>query len=152
MTRLPALLLTLCLAACGTGSDSGDLLALDRPDGDWRVVNYWAEWCKPCIREIPELNALDKQYDDVRVLGVNYDDAKGRELAEQVERLGIEFPTLPRDPAADLGVQRPQVLPTTVIVDPAGRVTAVLVGPQTLASLADALGRAAPAEAEAPQP
>ena len=50
----------------------GTIVALDKKayQGRWVVVNYWAKWCKPCIKEIPELNALDSKYEQVAVLGV----------------------------------------------------------------------------------
>jgi thiol-disulfide isomerase/thioredoxin len=136
------LALLLALAGCGGGGGTADPVDLDQLRGQWVVINYWAQWCKPCIREIPELNHLDRQYRHVTVLGVNYDGATGRELELQLEKLGIEFATLPGDPARQLGVPRPVVLPTTLILDQQGQLHATLVGPQTLESLAQATGQA----------
>ncbi len=107
------------------------------------MINYWAQWCKPCIEEIPQLNALDAQYTQVTVLGVNYDGASGAELEQQRQKLGVAFASLAADPAAQLGTTRPVVLPTTLILDPAGQLVATLIGPQTLESLAQATGQAA---------
>jgi thiol-disulfide isomerase/thioredoxin len=103
--------------------------------GQWVVINYWAKWCKPCLKEIPELNELNSSYDSVTVLGVNYDGATGAELAEQTRQFGVEFVSLDDDPAALLQIPRPVVLPTTIILNPAGAVVQTLVGPQTLESL-----------------
>ena len=140
-----ALLLALVstLLACGASKDSTSEPGLDSFRGQWLVINYWAQWCKPCIKEIPELNTLDQQYPQVTVLGVNYDGATGEDLAAQLEKLGVEFATLATDPASQLGTLRPVVLPTTLILDPAGQLSATLVGPQTLATLAQATGQAA---------
>ncbi len=136
-----SLVLVLLLAACG-GEPGGDRPpTLDDYRGRWVVVNYWAEWCAPCITEIPELNALDESYPDVAVLGVNFDGASGEELAAQLQQLGVAFPTLPEDPAPELGIARPAVLPTTLILDPDGTLVNTLVGPQTLESLARAVGK-----------
>ena len=101
-------------------------------------MNYWAKWCKPCIREIPELNALNRDYAQVTVLGVNYDGAEGEELSRQISELKINFPMLPEDPASKLGAPRPLVLPTTLIINPAGELSQTLIGPQTLESLTTA--------------
>ena len=109
--------------------------------GQWVVINYWAKWCKPCIKEIPELNALDRKYEQVAVLGVNFDDARGADLQAQISQLGIEFPVILEEPSATLGTQLPQVLPTTLILDPDGTLVATLVGPQDLESLALATGQ-----------
>lgn len=133
--------LACCLTACAPEPGDGGSLSLEQSRGRWVVINYWAEWCKPCIREIPELNALNEAYRSVAVFGVNFDGADGEELARQVEQLGIAFPTLETDPAAELGLQRPAVLPTTLVLDPTGRLADTLVGPQTLESLAQAIGQ-----------
>ena len=106
------------------------------------LVNYWAQWCRPCIQEIPELNAFDKRHSDVAVLGVNFDGASGEELQEQERRLGVGFPTLATDPAAQLDIQRPAALPTTLLVNPEGELADTLVGPQTEESLHNALATA----------
>lgn len=103
--------------------------ALPAP-GHWRIVNYWAIWCGPCREEIPELNRLHQRTDLV-VYAVNYDGKQGAELASQVATMNIEFTILAQDPGPALGVERPRVLPTTLLVNPAGEVTDTLVGPQT---------------------
>lgn len=140
MPRTLALLVVLSwLTACSGGSPP-DPNSLDST-GDWTFVNYWAEWCKPCIKEIPELNLLHLRA-GVRVLGVNYDGAVGTELQTQLDRLGVAFPTLDADPAARYGTARPQVLPTTLVIDPQGKLREILVGPQTEASLLAAAGLA----------
>ena len=118
-----------------TGCQSDKTVAIDNYRGQWVVVNYWAEWCKPCIKEIPELNDLNSQNADVTVLGVNFDGAVGDELARQLDELKVAFDTLPYDPSAELGIERPRALPTTVIISPEGDLKEVLIGPQTQESL-----------------
>lgn len=135
MKALLALFMLASLLGCETREIPAAPGAITELRGQWVVVNYWAPWCKPCIEEIPQLNMLNKDYDEITVLGVNYDGATGEVLAEQEERLGVEFPTLAADPAAEIGVPRPVVLPTTLILNPAGEVTATLLGPQTVDSL-----------------
>jgi thiol-disulfide isomerase/thioredoxin len=131
----PLMLLT--LAACSPAEQPVNTLNLDALRGQWVVINYWAIWCKPCIQEIPELNAL-AQLPEVTVLGVNYDETSGDELDQQLQQLGIAFPTLAADPAAQLGVARPVVLPTSLVLNPQGQLHDTLVGPQTLDTLAAA--------------
>jgi thiol-disulfide isomerase/thioredoxin len=128
-------MLVLFLAACGGKSATSGQPSLASVQGHWAVINYWAEWCKPCIKEIPELNLLAQEYPKIKVLGVNFDGASGDELERQVEQLGISFPTLATDPSAELGTSRPMVLPTTLILAPDGTLKDTLVGPQTLESL-----------------
>jgi thiol-disulfide isomerase/thioredoxin len=138
MTRLLCLGMLLALFGCAQKEAPGTAPGLDELRGHWVLVNYWAQWCTPCIEEIPELNKLNRIYDNVTVLGVNYDGVTGEELASQTQRLGLEFTSLEQDPAAELGVPRPVVLPSTLVLNPEGRLVTTLVGPQTLESLEQA--------------
>ena len=106
--------------------------------GDWRGVNYWAIWCGPCREEIPELNALHHN-SALTVFAVNYDGQQGEALIQQAAELGITFELLEQDPGPDLGVERPRVLPTTLLINPEGIVTDTLIGPQTQESLLNLL-------------
>ena len=141
LTKITKLFLLLGLSA-GFGVLGGCDSAPTIPQqGQWRVVNYWAIWCTPCREEIPVLNAVNR-YADVVVLGVNFDRKTGEELSAHREQLNIEFDSLTDDPASFLGTQRPQVLPTTLIVDPEGKLVTTLVGPQTQQTLDAALSLA----------
>ena len=102
---------------------------------EWLVVNYWASWCKPCIKEIPELNKLHQSRKEITVVGVNYDGLSGEELALESSKLGINFPNLSSDPSSALETNRPIVLPTTMIVDKNLKLRDKLTGPQTLESI-----------------
>ena len=106
--------------------------------GNWRLINYWALWCTPCREEIPELNRLD-ELPDITVLGVNFDGKRGEEREQHRAALGIRFAGLSADPATGLGITPPQVLPTTLVVDPEGRWVTSLVGPQTATNVIEAL-------------
>jgi thiol-disulfide isomerase/thioredoxin len=123
------------LCACTKSPNQSVPTDLKNYRGQWLVINYWAKWCAPCIKEIPELNKLNQARSDLTVLGVNYDGAIGEELATQVKDFAISFPMLTEDPAAFLGTSRPTVLPTTLIVSAKGALEQTLVGPQTFESL-----------------
>ncbi len=105
-------------------------------DGRWLFVNYWAEWCAPCLVEIPELNEFQAEAADrVVVLGINFDGLPPEVMAPQVERLDIRFPIAVNDAGEVLGIELPEVLPSTYVFDPDGRQVGVLLGPQTLEQL-----------------
>ncbi|GAB5450714.1 MAG: TlpA disulfide reductase family protein [Halioglobus sp.] len=134
-------LLSLLLLACSERQPAETASSLEQARGQWVLVNYWAQWCKPCIEEIPELNHFNRERSDVTVLGVNFEGATGPALAEQEEKLGVAFATV-ADPSAELGIARPVVLPTTLLVDPRGNYVDSLIGPQTAKSLAQAIDAA----------
>lgn len=137
-----AILLCLILAGC-SGDESfplanGGSHSFKNDQGKLTLINYWAIWCTPCREEIPELNKLAEEYaDQLTVLAVNFDNEQGEELMAQVEKLGIEFPSLQSDPRALWSLKPVSVLPETLVIDSEGVLLHRLIGPQTLESLAD---------------
>lgn len=109
--------------------------------GHWIVINYWAGWCAPCRKEIPELNHFHRDTADsgVVVLGVNFDGLQGDDLTSLIKEMGIDFPVLLNDPGKRWKQHPPSVLPSTLVIDPDGHLQQVLVGPQTYQSLTDAV-------------
>ncbi|MFU8877681.1 MAG: TlpA family protein disulfide reductase, partial [Wenzhouxiangellaceae bacterium] len=62
-------------------------------DGAPLLVNFWATWCQPCIREMPMLDTLHASAPQgLRVIGIAIDEA--RLVGPFVERLGIDYPIL----------------------------------------------------------
>ena len=104
-------------------------------EGRFQIVNYWAIWCAPCKHEIPELQALHDDYENVSVFGVNFDQPELDVMSEQAQLMNIGFPTYRRDPSSDFGIKTPEVLPTTLVFSPNREMLATLVGPQTKESL-----------------
>lgn len=111
----------------------GSQMQLSELRGNWVLINYWADWCRPCREEIPELNILHQRQEGepIFVLGVNFDYLEGQELTDLIGEMGIEFPVLVDDPQVLVGYAAAEVLPMTVIISPQGEVHKVLVGPQT---------------------
>ncbi|WP_409519760.1 TlpA disulfide reductase family protein [Pseudomonas sp. J452] len=133
---LTGLLLAGCAEDLGV-DQHGRKVTAEQLDGQWLVINYWAEWCGPCRTEIPQLNRLAEQTQGraVRVLGVNFDALQGDALNKAVAGLGIRFTVLAQDPAARYQLPRNDVLPVTYIVDDQGRVRERLLGEQSAAGL-----------------
>lgn len=151
--RSPLISLLFVLAYCilASGCSEPDYTLMDGNSGNftdhrgrWMIINYWATWCKPCIREIPELNAFAaSQQHKVVLFGVDYDNNQGEKLQQSSESLNILFPILTADPARRLGYARPSVLPTTLIFDPEGALHRTLIGPQTADSLLQSIATTA---------
>ncbi|MBD8612601.1 TlpA family protein disulfide reductase [Pseudomonas putida] len=134
------LLAAALLGGCGAdyGPDQhGNPVSAKTLDKQWLVVNYWAVWCGPCRREIPELNALSQslQGQGVSVVGVNFDNLQGDELKAAASTLGIDFTVLAQDPAPRFDLPRSQALPVTFIIDAQGKLRDQLMGEQTAAGI-----------------
>lgn len=130
----------LLLAGCAEdwGVDQhGRKVTAEQLEGQWLVVNYWAEWCKPCRTEIPQLNRLEAELQGkgTRVLGVNFDALQGEQLSKAAAAFDIRFTVLAQDPAPRLELPRNDVLPVTYLIDASGRLRERLVGEQTAAGL-----------------
>lgn len=119
---------------------NGESIVLSDYRGQWLLINYWAVWCKPCVTEIPELNALD-QTEGISVLGYNFDQQVGEPLAQQVKELNILFPLLTEDPAVTVGQDTPNALPATIVINPQGQFAAWLLGPQTQQTIKDQISK-----------
>ena len=138
-------LVFLLVAACTPGETQfrqleGAPLRFSDFQGKVVFINYWAVWCKPCREEIPALNNLQKNYpDQIKVLGVNFDRVTGAELQNHAQRLGIEFAVLLDDPREYFSARSSGVLPETLIIDRSGKLSRVLLGPQTENSLKNIL-------------
>jgi thiol-disulfide isomerase/thioredoxin len=108
----------------------GGTISLSDYRGKWVVLNYWATWCAPCRKEMPELSALHEARDDIVVLGLAFEDTDAGNFDAFLRDLEPAYPLLLVDvyaPPQPFGA--PRVLPTTIILDPAGRPRKTYMGP-----------------------
>jgi thiol-disulfide isomerase/thioredoxin len=108
--------------------------------GSWVVINYWATWCAPCLKEIPELAELDAARDDIEVIGLAFEEIDEAGMREFLQRRPAGYPIALIDvyaPPADFDV--PRGLPMTWLIGPDGRVAKRFLGPVTAKSLAEAV-------------
>lgn len=125
------------LTACSENKPEAKLVPLKEATinfsdlkGNWVVINYWASWCKPCIKEIPLINQYYQRNKtkNLKVFGVNYDHLEKSELQALITKLKINFPTLAQDPAQALQLGDIPGIPVTYIYNPQGQLVKKLFG------------------------
>lgn len=129
---------------------SGNAVELPRAwAGRRTLVNLWATWCAPCLKEMPDLQAFANEQGDngVQVVGIALDDAQA--VRTFLRRHGITYPVLvdaagPADAGVRLG-NPAGVLPYSVLVSAEGRVLKTRIGPFADAGEIDAWAQEAPA-------
>ncbi|WP_183408140.1 TlpA family protein disulfide reductase [Nocardioides pocheonensis] len=135
MSRVAALLLVaLLLTGCGsapkqaaparlpdvtlaslTGGPGVDLGSLRGP----AVVNLWAQWCKPCKRELPIYESFYQRHGaQVSVLGVDWQDVQADRARALAQRSGVTYPLVVDSKPAI----RNRFLPQLLLVDSQGRI------------------------------
>ena len=65
----------LCLIGCQKNDievHNGDNTSLPKLTESWLVINYWADWCPPCLKEMPELVEFANQNKDINVYAFNF--------------------------------------------------------------------------------
>lgn len=104
--------------------------------GEWVVINYWATWCVPCRKEIPELSLLHQERADVTVLGLAFEDTDEQAFDRFLTEFQVFYPVLLVNvyaPPEPFGA--PQVLPTTILLNPDGHAVKAFMGPVTRAAI-----------------
>lgn len=126
--------------------DGGEV-ALSDYLGQWVVINYWATWCAPCRKEIPELSDLHVERDDITVLGLAFEDVDPAAFEAFLAEFDVAYPILLVDvyaPPEPFGA--PKVLPTTVLLDPGGRSVKAFLGPVTREAIESFIGTQVPGQ------
>lgn len=120
---------------------SGGSLALSDYRGRPVVINFFASWCGPCWREMPDLDDAADTYRDrgLVVVGVGVQDST-EAISRMANHLGLTFP-IGLDPSGKVAADQYRIrgLPVTVFVDRQGVVRKIWTGPIDRASLERAI-------------
>jgi thiol-disulfide isomerase/thioredoxin len=91
--------------------------------GQWVIVNFWATWCAPCIKEIPDLAAFAKEAGSkARVVGIALDWDDKAKVTAFAKKTGHTYPLVLGDDKSEKAFGKVKGLPTTIVYDPQGKI------------------------------
>ncbi len=122
---------------------SGTSVSIDAFRGHVTLVNFWATWCGPCKKELPDLIAISKELaaKNVTVIGISTD--RGMSVVDDVSAFvkekGIPYQILISNDDLESAFGNVRLMPTSFVVDANGAIAKELVGIQTKQSFVDAI-------------
>lgn len=106
---------------------------LDQYRGKWVLVNFWATWCAPCLKEIPDFVKLydERKRKDFVVLGIATGFNDPKEISDMSRKLAINYPVILEDDETEKQFGAMAGLPVSLLYDPTGKLVLKKVGPLT---------------------
>lgn len=95
------------------------------------LLNLWATWCTPCLKELPTLDKLEETYAEqgLVVLPLSLDTLDYKQLRAFVDKLNLQLPHLAQDTKAAFNAAlKPHGLPATYLIDREGKLRASFSG------------------------
>lgn len=89
------------------------------------VIDFWATWCQPCVRSIPELNKIAIEMEDkgVKFVGISIDGPRNQsKILPFVSSMGIEYTILKDINSEVMSEMNVTSVPTLLIIDKEGEI------------------------------
>jgi thiol-disulfide isomerase/thioredoxin len=111
----------------------GKTFSADRVIGKYVVLNFWATWCGPCLKEMPDFQKLADTRLDVVVVGLAYEDETDANLVAFLKKRKVTYAVGKVDVYAALPapLETPRGLPLTWVFDKQGVLLKKFLGPVT---------------------
>jgi len=102
----------------------GNTLSLASYKGKVLVLNFWATWCPPCRREIPDFIEAYKELKDkgLEILGVSVDELSADVLRDWAQKAGMNYPVAMATPKIIADYRPGEYIPATIVIDRRGAI------------------------------
>jgi len=109
---------------------SAETVSLDRYGDTVVLIHFWATFCAPCLKEMPELERLWRDYREqgLVVLGLATDRGSAEVVREYVEKAGVSFPVLHDRDGLVRNQYEVMALPMTYLIGRDGKISARAIG------------------------
>ncbi|WP_458126819.1 TlpA family protein disulfide reductase [Paenibacillus sp. Z3-2] len=112
-------------------NSAGEQVRLSDYRGKAVMINFWASWCTPCVREMPLVHQIAQDYqNDVETLFVNVGESKGT-IREFMDEQAFNFPVIIDVTGNISAMYRITGLPATMVIDKEGEFRHILLGELT---------------------
>jgi len=100
----------------------GNTLTLSGYEGKVLFINFWATWCPPCRKEIPDFIEATRELkgEGLEILGISVDQMPAEALLEWVRKTGINYPIALATPEIVQSYEPGEFIPATIVVDRKG--------------------------------
>ena len=87
------------------------------------VINFWATWCGPCVREMPTLQKYQDKYPGLVILGMNVEE-KAEDVKKFMDKMKLSYQVLLDEKGTVAAMYKVMIMPTTYFVDESGVIVA----------------------------
>ncbi|AWB35160.1 TlpA family protein disulfide reductase [Orrella marina] len=122
---------------------NGDVVQMESLRGQPLVINFWATWCPPCVKEMPELDRISEEMPNARVIGVAIDSRDN--VVKFLDKVPVKFPIYI---AGHAGIEvtrglgnNVMALPFTILINDRGELVSKVLGEVDPASLRTDISR-----------
>ncbi len=120
---------------------TGQKVSLSSFRGKPVFLNFWASWCPPCRKEMPELQEFHQRYgEQIALVGINWGETADT-VREFLARVGVTYLNLLDPRGTAFVLYKLTGIPESFFIDPEGYVRGVWIGPLTVEQLVQGFAR-----------
>lgn len=130
-------------------TEDGKQMSLKDLKGNVVLVNFWATWCGPCIREMPDLSSINSELKDknFKMIGMNvFQQPSSKKVEDFLKTNPVSYTILDGnqelvDAFSAADGTNIEAVPTTFIINKEGKITETIVGGRDKASFLKSINK-----------